>query len=54
MIQWTWFKSVLDQHGNHVTFRLIVADAADALLLMMDHVTQLYEQLATSQQARTG
>ena len=44
IVQWIWFKSVLDRE-NEPSYRLIVADASDALLKMMDKVTAQYAAL---------
>lgn len=43
-VQWIWFKSALDRKGEP-SYRLIVADASDALLMMMDNITGQYAAL---------
>lgn len=42
--QWIWFQNVLEQHGD-ASYRLIVADASDSLLQMMDTVTTQYAEI---------
>lgn len=44
IVQWIWFKSVLDRETGP-SYRLIVADASDALLKMMDSITARYAVL---------
>ncbi len=46
IIQWTWFQSVLERRSE-ASYRLIVADTSDSLLIMMDRITGMYESLAS-------
>ena len=48
VVQWIWFKSALERKGEP-SYRLIVADASDALLHMMDDITFAYANLDDDQ-----
>lgn len=41
IIEWTWFRSVLERQGE-VSYGLIVADASDSLMKMLDKITGQY------------
>ncbi|OGS91656.1 MAG: hypothetical protein A2Z95_05620 [Gallionellales bacterium GWA2_60_18] len=41
-IQWLWFQAALAMEGAQ-SYRVVVADASDAILNRMDHITRLYE-----------
>jgi PilJ/NarX-like methyl-accepting chemotaxis transducer len=43
-LQWEWFRSALSLEGAY-SYRLIVADASEAILNSMELVTGMYEQL---------
>jgi hypothetical protein len=42
-LQWEWLRTAIEAEGA-VTYRLIVAESAEAILLMTDRLTRLYEQ----------
>lgn len=46
IIQWTWFKSVLSRDHKQGDFGLIVVDAGNQLLEIMDDITLRYEKAA--------
>ena len=41
IIEWIWFKSVLERQGE-LSYGLIVADASDSLMRMLDRITGQY------------
>jgi nitrate/nitrite-specific signal transduction histidine kinase len=41
IVEWIWFRSVLERK-NEPAYRLIVSDASDSLLSMMDKITDKY------------
>lgn len=43
LVQWNWFKSVINRPGGDASYRLIIADASDALYRMMDQITRQFE-----------
>lgn len=53
MVQWIWFKSALERQGEPA-YRLVVADASDTLLTMMDSITAQYAAMNYSFPRRTG
>ena len=44
-LSWTWFDHALTLRGDQ-SYRLIVADSTEAILVQMDRVTEMYERLA--------
>lgn len=44
-IQWLWFQAALAMEGAQ-SYRLVVADASEAILNRMDRITRLYEMSA--------
>lgn len=42
-LQWDWLRAAIDAEGA-VSYRLIVVEAAEAILQMSDRLTRLYEQ----------
>jgi hypothetical protein len=41
-LQWLWFQTALAMEGAQ-SYRLVVADASDAILTRMDRITRLYQ-----------
>jgi nitrate/nitrite-specific signal transduction histidine kinase len=48
IIQWTWFKSVLSRDIDQGDYRLIVVDASNELLEILEDITKKYELAATA------
>jgi hypothetical protein len=44
-LQWEWLHAVLATEGAE-SFRLIMAEGGEAVLLLAEHVTRIYEQSA--------
>ena len=44
LVQWTWFKSALELEGSF-SYRLLVAEASEAILRSLETVVGLYERL---------
>jgi nitrate/nitrite-specific signal transduction histidine kinase len=44
-LSWTWFDHALTLRGDQ-SYRLIVADSTEAILVQMERVTEMYERLA--------
>lgn len=47
IIEWIWFRSVLERQGE-ISYGLIVADASDSLMNMLDKITSQYAAIENS------